>query len=127
LEEGTSYQEREPMTFYPSLFRKFDIGIVPLSNIPFNHAKSTIKGLEYAAAGIPFVSSYSPEYSLLENQGVGRVAASESDWITHLEDLMNPKTRKEEVEKNYENIKILHTMEVRGETWENVFNQILES
>jgi hypothetical protein len=109
------------------LFRKFDIGIVPLSDIPFNHAKSTIKGLEYTAAGIPFVSSYSPEYALLESQGVGRVAASEDEWIGHLEDLINPKTRKEEIEKNYENIKMLHTIEVRGEEWDKIFTQILES
>jgi glycosyltransferase involved in cell wall biosynthesis len=126
-ETKTSYQEREPMTFYPSLFRKFDIGIVPLSDIPFNHAKSTIKGLEYTAAGIPFISSYSPEYSLLERQGVGRVATSKDEWANHLEDLMNPKTRKEDIERNLENIKQLHTMEVRGEEWDKVFTQILES
>ena len=126
-ETKTSSQEREPMTSYPSLFRKFDIGIVPLRNIPFNHAKSTIKGLEYTAAGIPFVSSYSPEYAMLEKQGVGRVANSPEEWIFNLEELLDPKIRKQEIEKNYENVKLMHSIGVRGQEWDEVFTQILDS
>jgi len=120
-------QPRMILSKYPELFRKFDIGIVPLNNIPFNHAKSGIKGLEYSAAGIPFVSSASPEYEMLERQGIGRVARSPEEWEHHLTELLNPKTRKEDVERNLENIKQLHTMEVRGEEWDKVFTQILES
>jgi glycosyltransferase involved in cell wall biosynthesis len=120
-------QERLPLSKYPQLFRKFDIGIVPLNDIPFNHAKSTIKGLEYASAGIPFVASYSPEYDLLEKQGVGRVAKSSEEWVGHLEDLMSAKTRKYEREKNYEEVRALHTMKVRGKKWNEVFDEILDS
>jgi hypothetical protein len=120
-------QERMPLSKYPGLFRKFDIGLVPLNNIPFNHAKSTIKGLEYVAAGIPFIASYSPEYELLANQGIGRIAHNAEEWESHLEDLLNPKTRKEEIEKNYEGVKSLHTMEVRGKEWDEVLTQILDS
>jgi len=120
-------QSRMPLSKYPELFRKFDIGIVPLNDIPFNHAKSAIKGLEYAAAGIPFISSASPEYRVLEVQGIGRVANSPEEWEHHLTELLNPKTRKEDIERNIENIKKLHTMEVRGEEWDRVFTKILES
>jgi hypothetical protein len=120
-------QARAPLSKYPQLFRKFDIGIVPLNNIPFNHAKSTIKGLEYAAAGIPFVASYSPEYALLESQGIGRVASSSAEWQFHLEEMLNPKKRKEEIEKNYEGIKSFHTMGVRGKDWNTTMQTILES
>jgi hypothetical protein len=120
-------QPRMILSKYPELFRKFDIGIVPLNNIPFNHAKSGIKGLEYSAAGIPFVSSASPEYEMLEDQGIGRVARSPEEWEHHLTELLNPKIRKEDVERNFENIKQLHTMEIRGEEWDKVFTQILES
>jgi hypothetical protein len=120
-------QERLPLSTYPQLFRKFDIGVVPLNDIPFNHAKSTIKGLEYTAAGIPFVASYSPEYELLAEDGVGRVARSEEEWRSHLEELLDPKTRKMEIEKNYEITKSLHTSEVRGESWNDVLQKILDS
>src|SRR5205085_863761 len=47
-----------PTTEYPTLFSGIDIGIVPLADVPFNHAKSRIKGMEYAAAGVPFAADH---------------------------------------------------------------------
>jgi hypothetical protein len=120
----SSYQPMEPINTYPELFRKFDIGIVPLNNIKFNYAKSFIKGLEYVAAGIPFVASYSPEYKLLEDQGIGRVANNPQEWIAHLSELEDPKVRKEDVERNLEGVKKYHTMERRGSQWNEVFHAI---
>jgi hypothetical protein len=120
-----THEPRKPILQYPEMFRKIDIGLVPLNNIPFNHAKSTIKGLEYTAAGIPFIASYSPEYELLSQQGVGRVAYTPEDWIMHLTELQDPKIRKEEIDKNYENLKLTQTMEVRGHEWNEVMEQIL--
>lgn len=72
----------------------FDIGVVPLVDIPFNHAKSNIKGLEYAAAGIPFVASPLPEYvHLAEEHGIGRLAATSKDWVRELTALLDYDTR----------------------------------
>ena len=92
-----THEPRRILSQYPQMFRKIDVGIVPLNNIPFNHAKSTIKGLEYTAAGIPFISSWSPEYEMLEQDGVGRVARNEEEWMRHLNELLDPKTRKEDI------------------------------
>lgn len=64
----------------------FQVGIVPLTNIPFNHAKSYIKGLEYAAAGVPFVCSYSPQYDeLVSEHGIGFMANDPSEYPRLLE------------------------------------------
>lgn len=79
----------------------FDIGIVPLNDIPFNHAKSCIKGLEYAASGIPFVAQGLPEYQQLMDDGIGRCAWEPEDWVSHLEDLLDYKTRKREAARNH--------------------------
>lgn len=119
-----THQPMQPISTYPELFRKIDIGIVPLSNIEFNHAKSTIKGLEYAAAGIPFVASYSPEYALLAEQGVGRVANNPQEWKEALEALLDPSERKLEVAKNLAGIQEHHSMHVRGEDWSTVMHKI---
>lgn len=63
----------------------FDVGIVPLTNIPFNHAKSYIKGLEYAAAGVPFVASWSPQYQELSDEhGIGVVVRDPQDYVKEL-------------------------------------------
>ena len=116
----------QPISNYPSLFKKIDIGIVPLRDTPFNHAKSTIKGLEYAAAGVPFVASYSPEYALLAEQGIGRVAHNDDEWIMHMEALLNPHTRIAEGQANRAALSE-YGMDRRGYEWDAVFNLIINA
>lgn len=87
---------------YPSNL-KFDVGVVPLNNIPFNRAKSDIKGLEYSACGIPFVAQNLDAYINLRNSlGIGRIAKRPTDWIRHLNALRSPSVRREEGEACYE-------------------------
>ena len=120
----TTTEPMQPISKYPQLFRKIDIGMVPLNNVKFNYAKSGIKGLEYTAAGVPFVASYSPEYAILEEQGIGRVARNEREWIGHMEDLLDPKVRKQDVERNIENVKKYQSMSIRGLDWSEVMHKI---
>lgn len=114
-----------PIGSYPKLFEPIDIGIVPLSNVKFNHAKSFIKGLEYAAAGVPFVSSYSPEYEYLAKEGeIGRVAYTDDDWVYHFDELRDRQMRIDEASHNLERLKDF-TMSARGPEWDSVFKKIL--
>lgn len=109
---------------YPLMFKDIDIGIVPLNNIPFNQAKSFIKGLEYAAAGVPFIASPSEEYVYLEEEMVGRIARNKDEWLGHFDELLDPKVRKDDIELNYEIVKEKFTMTSRGEDWDQVMEQI---
>ena len=95
----------------------FDIGLVPMADIPFNHAKSSLKGLEYAASGIPFVAQDLPEYRLLATSGVGRVASNHETWRHQLEMLLDFKTRKREAAVNLSNVKREHTINSRADEW----------
>lgn len=80
---------------YSTLF-SFDVGIVPLSDIPFNHAKSFIKGLEYAASGVPFVASPVGEYIRLNKQfGVGHVGTNPRNFVKLLRMMHDRKVREE--------------------------------
>lgn len=94
---------------YPSLLN-FDVGIVPLSDTPFNHAKSDIKGLEYAASGIPFVASSSTSYeSLFKDWGNGFfVAKKPNDWIKNLNRMKDYNLRCEYQEFLLEQVKSRH-------------------
>lgn len=67
---------------YPSILN-FDVGIVPLRDTPFNHAKSDIKGLEYAASGIPFIAQDLTNYKSLHKawEGAFHLANRPKDWI----------------------------------------------
>lgn len=49
---------------------ELDIGIIPLADTKFNHAKSALKALEMAAAGVPMIASKLPEFELLRRQGM---------------------------------------------------------
>ena len=83
-----------PFDEYPQMLT-MDIGIVPLRDTPFNHAKSDIKGLEYAASGIPFIASDLPSYrSLYESWGAGFFLAKRPhDWIKALNKMMDKQLR----------------------------------
>lgn len=80
--------------FYPSLMC-FDVGLVPLRDIPFNHAKSEIKGLEYSAAGIPFIASDLPSYRSLHSSwgGLFPLAKRPKDWIKATNSLLDYRLR----------------------------------
>lgn len=79
----------------------FDVGIVPLVNIPFNHAKSYVKGIEYAAANVPFVASWSPQYQQLsEEHGIGVVVSKASEYVSELKKFCDFDYRQEVAEAN---------------------------
>lgn len=81
---------------YPELLT-MEVGVAPLSDMPFNHAKSDIKLLEYSASGIPWVGSDLPAYHKLhEEWGMGRVAKKPKQWLSHLRALKNPDIRSSE-------------------------------
>lgn len=87
---------------YPAMMT-MDVGIVPLRHTPFNQAKSYIKGLEYAAAGIPFVAQSIDAYDQLRTQyGFGITARKASEWIKMLRRMRDPLFRAEESAKNRE-------------------------
>lgn len=97
-----------PIDEYPVLFRGLDVGLVPLADCTFNRAKSWIKGIEYAAAGVPFVASDSPAYRRLrERHGIGRIAIRPRDWVRHLGALQNEEVRLAEAEDQRIKVKAL--------------------
>jgi glycosyltransferase involved in cell wall biosynthesis len=57
----------------------FDLGVVPLSDLRFNRAKSNIKYLEYAASGIPSIFSRVEAYAGLLHGDTGILAGNDPD------------------------------------------------
>lgn len=113
-----------PLYELPDAYGKFDIGIVPLNDIPFNRAKSYIKGLEYAAAGIPFVASALPEYEYLSECGIGRVASTPKEWMSSFDELLDVDMRQDESLHNREIVNKEFTIEAHAQQWVNAFKEI---
>lgn len=57
----------------------FDLGIVPLSDLRFNRAKSNVKYLEYAVSGIPAIFSRVEAYAGLSHGDTGLLAENDPD------------------------------------------------
>lgn len=110
-----------PLTRYPQALAAsgMDIGLVPLTDIPFNRAKSFLKGMEYAAAGIIPVAQGLPEYQRLAETGVGRVAHTAEDWTAQLEILvkMGRRARTRLARADRRNLISAHDMSQREQAW----------
>ena len=91
---------------YPGLL-DMQLGIIPLRDVPFNHAKSDIKGLEYAACGIPFVSSYSPSYEALRTSWGGSfdIAYKPKDWVRAIKKYTDLSYRQEKSDEVFDRVK----------------------
>ena len=121
-EERMILSPMKPLHKYADML-DFDIGVVLLSDIPFNKAKSAIKGLEYAATNIPFVAQGLPEYALLAEQGVGRVANSPAEWRQHITELLDYKTRKREAAIQRNLVIKEHSIQARAYEWKAIFEE----
>ena len=105
-----------------------DIGIVPLEARDYNRAKSALKGMEYAACGIPFVASPSPEYAWL---GCGILAGasledqSPAAWQAALERLLDADERTRVAHLQTDRV-AAEEIGVRGVEWERLYHRLCD-
>jgi glycosyltransferase involved in cell wall biosynthesis len=67
---------------------RWDIGIAPLADTPFNACKSDLKAREYMAAGIPAVYSRVAPYAATIRHGeTGFLASTRKEWLEALDAL----------------------------------------
>jgi glycosyltransferase involved in cell wall biosynthesis len=79
-----------PITLYgelPELLVHFDVGIAPLSDVPFNQGRSTIKVKEYSALGVPWLASPTGPYRSLSEEEGGRLVEDDA-WYRELEQMI---------------------------------------
>jgi hypothetical protein len=124
VERRTQQGMCPPWDYAATMFNEIDVGIVPLSSIPFNDAKSAIKGMEYAAAGVPFVAQDTLAYVELANEfGIGRVAHRPKDWLRELGRMLDPVWREEQREQNLTNLAQLD-ITARWSNWAMAYAKI---
>jgi glycosyltransferase involved in cell wall biosynthesis len=123
-EEAVSTMPLVPHDQYPKLM-VMDIGIVPLTNMPFNRCKSDIKGLEYAAAGVPFIASNLDAYIELQHDlGVGLIAKKPLDWGKHIKRLSDYRVRQEEADMNREVVRIKRDISIGTKLLTDIISNI---
>ena len=106
-----------PINDVPEMLREFHVGLVPLARNPFNEAKSYLKGLEYVAAGIPFIATPTEEYRVLHAAGVGRLADTPDEWRDHATELLDKDVRMEEAQRQRAIVSEMFDIDGMGEAW----------
>jgi glycosyltransferase involved in cell wall biosynthesis len=113
--------------YYGNILLPMDIAIVPLNSLPFNEAKSNLKGLEYAMSGIPFVAYASEDYKKLAADGAGSVAKKPRDWIKNMEKLIDPDERKRQADRGYEVVSTKYNVENVVHLWIETIEKIVKA
>jgi len=80
----------------PQHMARYDIGIAPLIDIPFNAARSNIKVKEYAASGVPWLASPRAPYRAL-GEHEGGLLVEDDGWEAALDELIRDKRRRKKL------------------------------
>jgi glycosyltransferase involved in cell wall biosynthesis len=111
----------------PSIVATFDIGLVPLRLGTFNDCKSHLKGMEYAACGIPCIASPSESYRdyWLKGKEIGLLAHRPKDWLRALELLVNDDELRREMGRRAREEASRHTIQEHYVQWESLYRELL--
>jgi len=100
---------------YLSALSRVHVSIAPLTDSPFNKAKSAVKLIESVAVGTPIVASTNPD--MVDHQHpLAHLVSEESDWLPALEKALSaykdmPRYRNNEYDDRYSVINRLHLLE----------------
>jgi glycosyltransferase involved in cell wall biosynthesis len=111
----------------PSLVSRYDIGVMPLDDGPWERAKCAMKAVIYMAAGKPAICSRVGENLYVINDGVnGCLVESEQDWITTLRALIvDPQLRAEMGRRGRKTVEERYSAEVCfALLYEHVFSRV---
>lgn len=109
---------------------RWDLGLAPLEDTPFNRCKSDIKFLDYSALGIPGIYSRLPAYeATLQHLQTGWLAENTpAAWSEALETLLNdPDLRLRLAQNAQEYVFSQRTLQHRAHLWRQAIQEILSS
>jgi hypothetical protein len=76
----------------------FDVGLVPLANIPFNQGRSNVKAREYAAAGVPWLASPVGSYEHL-GRDEGGWLVEDDKWFEAIDAMIRSRRERSKLAK----------------------------
>jgi len=110
----------------PMLMRGIDIGICPLTDIPFNKSRSNIKWQQYSILGQPSIVQKCAVYGNVKDGETGFVADSMPEWCNALERLIESKELREEIGARAR-LEVMQKHDLRREAgqWSAVWQRVL--
>ncbi|HEX4806983.1 MAG TPA: glycosyltransferase [Conexibacter sp.] len=118
--ERYACEEPTPIEALTQRLADFDVGIVPLADIPFNRGRSNVKAREYAAAGVPWLASPVGSYEQLGDDEGGRLVADDG-WFEALDELVRSRRARAKQGKRAKAWAKRETIWNMAEAWERLF------
>lgn len=115
-----------PLEEYPHAMAEHGIGVVPLDDIAFNHAKSALKMMEYAAVGVPVVASPTADNVRMHAEGIGLLAAKPKHWHAHLRRLLDSPDLRDEIAGQGREAMARWTIEGNTDRWWDAWTSCLD-
>lgn len=108
-----------------SLIRHFDIGIMPLTDSPFERGKCGYKMIQYMACGVPVIGSdVGVNRHIIEGSGSGFVVKSEAEWISAFEQLIESEKLRERFGGNgYRTVQEIYSVQSQSAHYYNVIHK----
>lgn len=110
---------------WPFAVTSIGVGVAPLADSKFNHAKSWLKMAEYAAVGVPCVASPRTEYARLHKLGVGLLARNPNEWTKKLQLLVRNGELRRELSEEGRLVMKSYTIEENAWRWWEAWSDAL--
>jgi glycosyltransferase involved in cell wall biosynthesis len=104
---------------------RFDIGIAPIVNNPFNAARSNIKVKEYAAAGVPWLASPIGPYAALGEKQGGRLVPDDR-WYEQIDRLIGDERGRRKLVKHGRKWAAEQMLAKNTKRWEQALTEAIE-
>lgn len=109
---------------WAAAINQLGVGLAPTADTRFNRSKSWLKPLEYAALGVPSVSSARVEYQRLRTLGIGNIAKNSTQWTRETLDLATNWRRRQEESARDRALVLQHlTIEANAWRWAEVWTE----
>lgn len=114
----------------PTITAVMDIGLVPMERNRFNECKSHLKGMEYAACGIPCIATPTDSYSRYwlaggDNGRIGMLADRPTVWLRALDLLANDHDLRREMGRAARLKASEHTIQKNAWRWDEFYRSLI--
>jgi hypothetical protein len=114
-------EEALPIERLTQRLADFDLGLVPLADIPFNHGRSNVKAREYAAAGVPWLASPVGSYAHLGAEQGGWLVPDDK-WFAAIDALIRSRRDRRKLAKGWAKEETIWNM---APVWERLFRDAI--
>jgi len=123
--ERYEFRPKVPFGELLSTIADFDIGIAPLADTPFNHARSSVKLKEYSAIGAMWLASPIGAYRSL-GSGEGGLLVEEHAWFDALDRAIRGRLRRRRLSRQALRWADTQTIDRHAARWEEEFELAVE-